>query len=496
MQRMISVRVGLLVLSTLYYEIPVRGQPHALVPIPIPRFSIDQSSPSIGKPTINGPIAAADALDVPGPTVTIPAQNLGILGPGDELNEISYNRAPFVPMGQTFVILFGVDRATVGARGPDASLWPCCNRPYNVLDQAARRQAAGDTFMTLDGWTRAGGPLPFGENRVIPARNNTLVINSGDEGGVDYALAPPVPALLELPLGTGEDNGDGTAYPPPGALNSGICVPIFYTVSRHSSIPGQPPLPVMQSGANIYGDCNTAVLGGEFTFATAAQLGLQQGPLGDDIDGMVVFDQNDNQVFEPEDQIMYSLAPDSPSLGGGFSAADIFMANGPCVGPCCSCLLFARADDLGLLGSPSNDNVDNIELLTSGNVQATVFDSAIYYVLPGDYDDDDSLTASDCDNFAGCCSGPGVAASPPCAVFDMDSDGDVDGSDLFTYRMIFKQQSAGAQDCLPLSTPDFIDVLLTKSPGTQACMSDLNADGYADGKDMQLYIQMVTYEYP
>jgi len=478
----------LLAISTLLSAMPALGQPQSLIPVPIPHFSIDAASPSIGKPTINGPITAGAVLDVPGPTVPFTAQSLG-LHPNDELDEISYNRALHIPLGQTFVILFGVDRTTVGARGPDPSLLP--TRPYNVMDQAARHQAAGDTFMTLDGWTRAGGPLPFGESRVIALRNNTLVINEGDSGGIDYAMAPNVPPILALPPGTPQDNGDGTAYDPATAL-LGICVPLFFTVTKQSSIPGSPPLPVAASGANIYGDCDPAILGSEFVYATASQLGLMSGVGGDEIDGLVVFDQNDNQIYDAGDQILYSLAPGSPSLAlGPFSPADIFEASGPpCVGPCCSCSLFARADDLGLRSLPDIDNVDNIEVFKTDNVHATVFNSAIYYVLPGDYDGNGVLTPADCGNFAGCCSGPGVPATIPCRVFDMDSDGDVDGADLMIYRLIYYQQTGG-QDCLPLSISDFVNVLLTKSPGPQACMADLNADGKADARDIQLYDRML-----
>ena len=115
-----------------------RAAPHAITPIPKPHFSIDAVSPSVGIVTGGGTITQSAVLDAPGPVVTFPAVGLGLLSPGDELDEVSGNRSDVSPI-DTFVILFAVDRATVGAVPPDPSLLP--SRPYNVKDQAARHQA-------------------------------------------------------------------------------------------------------------------------------------------------------------------------------------------------------------------------------------------------------------------------------------------------------------------------------------------------------------------
>ncbi|MEK6644193.1 MAG: hypothetical protein AABZ08_09805 [Planctomycetota bacterium] len=479
---------------------PVMAGPHALVPIPKPHFTIDLASPSIGKPTIGGPITAGAILDAPGPVVTYAASGLRLFHPADELDEMSGNRID-VGVADKFVILFGVDRTSVGARGPDPSLLP--SRPFNVQDQATRHQAAGDTFMTLDLYTRSGGPLPLEAFRLIATKNNTLVINQGDSGGIDYDLVEDVSPLMDLPPGTPIDEGDGMYYEPvppllaggpqwpavrdavsgdDGGANRGIAVYLYFTLSRNS--PSLAQLPPPGSGANVYVDTDPNTPFTENLYVTAAQLGLVGGPTGDDIDGLMVFDGGVQGVFDTGiDQVIFSLTPNSPSLGITFSAADLFTSNGGGVFN-----LYARADDLGLL---STDNVDNLELIKTTDSAATAFNSAIYLVIPGDYDGDGVLTADDCGQFAGCYTGEGGVATLSCGSFDQDADGDVDCLDWRNNTIIFMQLNGGAV-CPPLTIPEFVSALLG-SPLVPAheCMADMNLDGKANGADVGPYVKTV-----
>lgn len=69
-------------------------------------------------------------------------------------------------------------------------------------------------------------------------------------------------------------------------------------------------------------------------------LGLQPA---DDIDAFTVFDDGDH-VFTPGiDQVVFSLTPDSPSLGGSYSPADLFTSEGNGVFD-----VYTEAFDLGL----------------------------------------------------------------------------------------------------------------------------------------------------
>ena len=93
------------------------------------------------------------------------------------------------------------------------------------------------------------------------------------------------------------------------------------------------------------------------TFASTAALDLLSG---DDVDALVVWDDNNNGVFDGTDQALFSLARGSQTLtNGGFSAADVFSVT---AGGTLS--LFASHADLGL---EFTDNLDALELVASGD---------------------------------------------------------------------------------------------------------------------------------
>jgi plastocyanin len=392
--RTLSVIVG----AAVPFALPAiaRAQAHAVDPLPTPHFTIDLASP-----TISGPITADSVLDKPGPLVTYPGANLGLGQPFDELDAISLSRAD-IPVGQTIMVLFGVDRATVGLVDPDPGL-VAANRPFNVKHQAARHQAAADMFMALDPFNRFG-PLFTGDERVPSYFNNTLNLNQADMGGGDFDLSPEFSATVPIPPIMPIDDSDDFAYDPGTAsLRAGPPVhPVFFTLKN-----GSPSLPFLpgstNSGADIFVDLQPQAPGGEMLYASAASLNLQQA---DDIDALVVFDNGDNQYGPPAagDQVLFSLARGSPSLAffPGGSPADVFSSNGPFT----PLNFFARANVLGL--DAGLDNVDGLEVLATNDPDASRMDHALFLVIPGDYDNDGVLTSADCGAFFGCYSGSGL----------------------------------------------------------------------------------------
>src|SRR5438552_2863640 len=92
---------------------PARAQPHSDAPLRTPLYSIDTGSPTAATVPTNA------LLGKPGPHVIYPASTFG-LGPTDELDGMSgaYN----ISDSQQFLILFCVDRASVGAMPPDPTL--------------------------------------------------------------------------------------------------------------------------------------------------------------------------------------------------------------------------------------------------------------------------------------------------------------------------------------------------------------------------------------
>ncbi len=98
-------------------------------------------------------------------------------------------------------------------------------------------------------------------------------------------------------------------------------------------------------------------------YATAAELGLTAA---DDVDGLIVFDRNNNGRFDAADQVVFSLTPASPSLGtisgasSQGSAADVFIVH-PNMMP----VTLIAAGEVGL-GNAS----DNIDALDFGPVES------------------------------------------------------------------------------------------------------------------------------
>ena len=331
-----------------------------------PFYSFDRDSPTVA----DGTVGSADIL-IPGsdetPIIVLRGEDIGLGQPGDEIAALS-GRSSEVDGNQSFVLLVSVDRASRGGVPPDPGL-VAQGVPYNVTDQAGKGQAAGDQCMSLDLFTRAGGPLPGSNGRA--GDNNNLIRNNYDEGGTDFGAKPETSAE-ESAAARGvpvlQDNVDcmfGTRVPtdPRGPAD---LLPFYFSASADS--PSLPLLPApIPSGASIffYGDLQGGAEPQTQLYASFAELGLVQG---DDISGMIVIDAGDVGVFGAGDQVILSLAPGSPSLmmigdpGKVASSADVFSVDGSG-----NVVIFVAAAGLGL---DAADNISAIDFLLCNDATA------------------------------------------------------------------------------------------------------------------------------
>ena len=343
-----------------------------LNPLDPPLYSFDRESPAV----LDGIVEAYDILMLayPSPVPSVPGINLGLGADGDDLNALSTDSTNLVP-GATFVLLFSVDRTSVGTARPDGALLGM-RIPYNMLDQAQRGQAAGDQYMTLDLYNREGqvARLPGGARA---GSNNSLDRNQYDEGGTDFSAAPEVSAG-ETVARVLQDNVNATATFPPLDGTRGVPLAVFFTADAQS--PSLELLPGVPSGANIYINSDPAGPDSQTRlFVDFSQLGLVQG---DDIDAMIIIDDAGDGLFDPSvDQVLFSLTPDSPSLATiegaspAGAAADVFttVAGAPPA-------VFASALDLGL-GDPA-DNVDALDFLPCVDAQLCAQERSIRAEAP------------------------------------------------------------------------------------------------------------------
>ncbi len=391
-------------------------------PLNPPLFSIDQLSPEV----LDGPLHAADVL-VPGepnfPVVVIPAEGMFLLDGNDDLDALSF--WPWEGCTTTEVVLiFSVDRGSVGEVPPDPVLVDM-GYPFSVQDQAWKNQAAGDAFMSLLLFTRMGPIPPPG--RPSHANNNTLVVNNGDAGGVHFGLSPQGESPADpQPPGTAQsdaDAGAGTQPPAPGPGGRGGPAPVLFSLTADS--PSLQVLPGTGSGADVYLDQQPHDPGeGEALYVGPGELGLVPG---DDIDAMIVIDVAYDWQFNPGvDQIIFSLAPGSPSLyEGGYGPADLFTSSGNGMfAPYCS------AEQLGL--APT-DNLNLLDYVVCDDVLSCVDEWAIGYIdqCVGDVDGDGDVDLTD---LAIMLSAYGLCAGDSGFVpeADIDGDGCIDLVDLAT----------------------------------------------------------------
>ena len=386
-------------------------------PLPAPNYSFDLVSPTV----LGGIVDASDVL-APGaehPQRVIFGPLLGLAMPEDDLDALSGANANVSDV-ETFVLLFSVDRQTMGTADPDPLLIEL-EVPYNALDQAWRGQAAGDQFMSLPLFTRQG------RERGGPSTgNSTLNRNNYDEGGTDFTALPATHAsdfVGRVP----QDNVDAT-----GRLahvgNGRFIVDVYFSATTDSpslfDLSGTAP-----SGADIFYNPNPLDGAPTTVFATHDELGLAQA---DDIDAMIIFDDNIDGRLNGTDRVVFSLTPDSPSLAmiPGASpfgpGADVFFATigGPPI-------LFAAAADIGL--GTDADNVDALDFSFCMDSPGCASINGIR-ALRGDLNCDDLINAFDIDPFVLALANPEeyMLAFPWCDIIraDVNFDGAVNAFDI------------------------------------------------------------------
>jgi len=377
-------------------------------PLPAPDYSFDLLSCSVD----GGLVEAGDILnlDFPDPNILLYGEMLGLFSTDDDLNALSAGN-PSVDPEQTFALLFSVHAATVGVVPPDPALIEL-HVPYNVTDQAIRGHAAGDQFMSTQLFTRSGvhgGAIS----------NNVLNRNNYDEGGTDFSAQPPTSAY-EYPQDELLDIVDATARL---ERVGGVVTSAYFSLTPTSPALEELPVYSVPSGADIFFNSNPTAWVLTELYAAHDHLQLDED---DDIDALIVFDDNNNGWYDGTDQVLFSLAPGSPSLdtipgaSDQGAAADVFSVTydqAP--------ILFAAAADLGL-----GDGQDNLDALDFVFCDDALFCAAQHGIrsIRGDLDGDCDVDLADLARL--------LAAYDSCAgdqvydpVADIDTNGCVDLAD-------------------------------------------------------------------
>lgn len=406
--RPVEFGLSLGLLFTLAIAPAARGEA-PIDPLPVPDYSFDLLSCSVD----GGLVDAGDVLNVdfPDPNILLQSEMLGLFSTDDDLNALSAAN-PSIDLEQTFALLFSVHAATVGVALPDPALIEL-HVPYNATDQAHRGHAAGDQFMSTQLFTRAG--IHGGSSA-----NNLLTRNNYDEGGTDFSAQPPT-AAYEYPLDELLDVVNATTR-----LERGEWPITYVYFSLTPTSPSLEELPVysVPSGADIFYNSNPFAWAPTDLYAAHDHLQLHED---DDIDALIVFDDNNNGWYDGTDQVLFSLAPGSPSLDTipGASeqgaAADVFSVTGGQAPT-----LFAAAAVLGL-----GDGLDNIDALDFVFCDDVLFCAAQHGIrsIRGDLDGDCDVDLADLAKL--------LAAYDTCAgdqvhdpVADIDTNGCVDLADL------------------------------------------------------------------
>jgi hypothetical protein len=268
------------------------------------------------------------------PVVAWPGSGMGCGLAGDDIVAISARKT-----ATAFVACSSVDPTSVGVfQGP-----PPIGLPgYSVWDQSGKRQHAGDLWFMSKAFDRATGIIP---GASLPVEQMYLAVNQASAWAGYFGLLPAGGPEVMFPPGTPMDDIDGVV-PEPG-------VPKIYFCLRATSpsllgLVGPPP-----SGADIIFDPSPLDAGTEGVFAKATALGLV---VGDQIDGLIVYDDQDDGVFDDVDTVIFSLGRGSPSLITlGATAADMLVVNH---GSEATVQIFATADNWGL---GPGDNIDDLD---------------------------------------------------------------------------------------------------------------------------------------
>ena len=424
LMRLAGVRSALLpVMCVLATTVALRAAA-PLAPLPAPDYSFDLLSCAVDGGLVEpGDVLFQEATEL---EVQLPASALGLLYEEDDLDALSGPNASVNPT-ESFILLFSVDLETIGVVGPDPDLI-ALNVPYNVMDQAALGQVAGDQFMSTQQFTQSGTVGGFDPNSVL-ARNQY------DEGGTDFAGYPPASAYQSAWM-DGFDTVDATALLP--RVGASI-VSVYYSVTAAS--PSLDTLPTWgpPSGADIYFSEQPMTFEPPNLYAGHVELQLQED---DDLDALIVFDTNASNHFDGTDWVLFSLAPGSPSLAtipGASSvapAADVFIAV-PGQAP----TLFAAAAEFGL--GNAGDNINALDILPCDDVLDCLTRHGIRSPR-ADLNCDGLINAFDIDPFALAITDPTAyaAAYPDCDAShaDVDGSGTVDSFDIDPFVAMLLQR--------------------------------------------------------
>ena len=274
---------------------------------------------------------------------------LGAPQPLDDINAISRNAELLLDFHDDFAWWFSVDSGSIGL---PPEWWPEVLPGFNVQNQAAGRQQAGDIFMSTEGFNLEIGLLPSPPSMGL--FNNALVINQAQYP----RFSGFAPGWSGGGGARGHAAGRGTARCEARSCpRRAVLLPLR---SGSPSLPNVVPA-WFSSAANIYYDRQVNVPGTESVFATFFDLGLQ---IEDDISSMVVFEENDNGVYDGGDTVFFTpLAPRRCSCRG--SAANILRSRFGVT------TLFVEHD---LLGLAFGDHIDALDIvpIVGGSVLATI----------------------------------------------------------------------------------------------------------------------------